>query len=164
MAETRPEWSHIDPSGKIKMVDVSHKDETAREARAEATVIVSPETMARICGGNIPKGNVFETARVAGVMAAKKTWDLIPLCHPLRLTGIDVDFELDEANHRIMVTAAVRTRDRTGVEMEAMTAAAHASLTIYDMCKAIDKGITITDLRLIYKSGGKSGEYKRIRE
>ena len=155
------ELTHLDSQGRLKMVDVSEKSATWREARAEGVVIVSEATLQRISSGDIPKGNVFEAARLAGIMAAKKTWELIPLCHPLQLTGIEVDFFPDPENNRIRITSQVKTIDRTGVEMEALVAVAHAALTIYDMCKAIDRGMVIHEVRLVFKSGGGSGTFER---
>ena len=144
------------------MVDVGEKDVTVREARAEGEVELSPETLRRITEGSIPKGNVFEAARLAGIMAAKRTWELIPLCHSLQLTGVDVDFEADPARNLIRIRSRVRTHDRTGVEMEALVAVAHAGLTIYDMCKAVDRGMKIVNVQLTFKSGGRSGVYERV--
>jgi cyclic pyranopterin phosphate synthase len=143
------------------MVDVSAKAETAREAVARATLKVKPATLAAVRAGQMAKGDVLGVARTAGIMAAKRTPDLIPLCHPLRITGVDVTFALDSRASTITVEARVRTVDKTGVEMEALSAAAVASLTVYDMVKAVDRGVTITNLRLIEKSGGKSGTWKR---
>jgi cyclic pyranopterin monophosphate synthase len=143
------------------MVDVSAKSETAREAVARATLKVKPATLAAVRAGQMAKGDVLGVARTAGIMAAKRTHDLIPLCHPLRITGADITFALDARASTITVEARVRTVDKTGVEMEALTAAAVASLTVYDMVKAVDRGVTITALRLIEKSGGKSGTWKR---
>jgi len=143
------------------MVDVSAKSETAREAVARATLKVKPATLAAVRAGQMAKGDVLGVARTAGIMAAKRTPDLIPLCHPLRITGVDVTFTLDSRASTITVEARVRTVDKTGVEMEALSAAAVASLTVYDMVKAVDRGVTITNLRLIEKSGGKSGTWKR---
>ncbi len=155
------ELTHIDSQGRLRMVDVSAKEKTWREARAEAFVCLSEETLRRITGGEVPKGNVFEAARLAGIMAAKRTWELIPLCHPLQLSGIEVDFYPDPRVNEIRITSMVKTNDRTGVEMEALVAVTHAALTIYDMCKAIDRGMTIREARLTYKSGGKSGTFER---
>ena len=142
------------------MVDVSAKAETAREAVARATLKVKPATLAAVRAGQMAKGDVLGVARTAGILAAKRTPDLIPLCHPLRITGVDVTFALDSRASTITVEARVRTVDKTGVEMEALTAAAVASLTVYDMVKAVDRGVTITNLRLIEKSGGKSGHWR----
>jgi cyclic pyranopterin phosphate synthase len=161
MAQDETELTHLDAQGRLRMVDVTEKDITAREARAEATVYMSPDTLRRICDGSIPKGNVFEVARVAGIMAAKRTWELIPLCHSLQLTGVEIDFIVDRQKSSVRVTSRVRTTDRTGVEMEALVAVTHACLTIYDMCKAIDREIRFESIRLNYKSGGRSGMYER---
>jgi cyclic pyranopterin phosphate synthase len=158
---TTGELTHMDSAGRLRMVDVSEKAPTWREARAEALVGLAEETLKRICSGGISKGNVFEAARLAGIMAAKKTWELIPLCHQLQLTGIEVDFSPDPAKNEIRITARVKTNDRTGVEMEALVAVTHAALTIYDMCKAIDRGMTIREARLTFKTGGKSGVFER---
>jgi len=155
------ELSHIDSRGRLRMVDVSEKEPTWREARAEALVSLSAETLRRIGSGDMPKGNVYEAARLAGIMAAKKTWELIPLCHQIQLTAIEVDFFPDESKSEIKITSSVKTTDRTGVEMEALVAVTSAALTIYDMCKAVDRGITIRETRLIFKSGGKSGLFER---
>lgn len=153
--------THLDEKGQAKMVDVGGKDETAREAVAEALVKMSPATLKLVVDGQIKKGDVFGAARLAGIAAAKKTPDLIPLCHPLPLDAVGVDFDVDEKQSSIRVTATARVTARTGVEMEALTAAAVAALTIYDMCKAAEKGIEITDLRLLKKTGGKSGTWQR---
>ena len=142
------------------MVDVSAKAETSREAVARATLKVKAATLAAVRAGQMAKGDVLGVARTAGIMAAKRTPDLIPLCHPLRITGAEVSFALDSRASTITVEARVRTVDKTGVEMEALTAAAVASLTVYDMVKAVDRGVTITNLRLIEKSGGKSGHWR----
>jgi cyclic pyranopterin phosphate synthase len=143
------------------MVDVTPKAETAREARARATVRLAPATLRVIRRGGLAKGDVLGVARLAGIMAAKRTAELIPLCHPLRLTGIDVQLTLDTARAAIHIETAVRTVDRTGVEMEALTAAAGAALALYDMVKAIDRGLVVTDLCLVEKSGGRSGRWVR---
>jgi cyclic pyranopterin phosphate synthase len=145
------------------MVDVSAKPETAREARAQAVLRMRPATLAAIRRGGVAKGDVLGVARLAGIMAAKRTAELIPLCHPLRLTGIDVHFALDRARSAVRVETAVRTVDKTGVEMEALTAAAGAGLAIYDMVKAIDRGMRLTDLCLLEKSGGRTGHWVRGR-
>ncbi len=155
------EFTHLDDQGRVRMVDVSEKEASLRTAVAEATVRMQPETFRRIRGQTVSKGNVLETARIAGVLAAKKTAELIPMCHPLRLTHVQIDFLPDEPAHAIGIRAEVRAFDRTGVEMEALTAAAVAGLTIYDMCKALDRAMEITDLRLLEKSGGKSGTFRR---
>ncbi|MBI1735233.1 MAG: cyclic pyranopterin monophosphate synthase MoaC [Candidatus Rokubacteria bacterium] len=143
------------------MVDVSAKAETAREAVARATLRMRPATLRTVRRGNAPKGDVLGVARTAGVLAAKRTPDLIPLCHPLRITGVDITFALAERRGELTIEARVRTVDKTGVEMEALTAAAVAALTVYDMIKAVEKGVTITALGLVEKRGGKSGHWKR---
>jgi len=143
------------------MVDVSEKSETAREAIARATLTMEAKTLQAIKAGQIAKGDVLGVARVAGIMAAKRAHELIPLCHPLRITKIDVTFEFQDARSAIEIEARVRALDKTGVEMEALTAAAVAGLTVYDMAKAIDRAMVLTDLRLIEKSGGKSGHWVR---
>jgi len=141
------------------MVDVTDKAATARTALAAGTVHTTAEVVALITSGGLPKGDALATARVAGVLAAKRTSDLIPLCHPLALTGIDVDFSIGDSE--VGLTASVRTTDRTGVEMEALTAVAVAGLTVIDMVKAVDKRAVITDVRILTKSGGKSGDFRR---
>jgi cyclic pyranopterin phosphate synthase len=156
-----PKLTHIDEQGRVRMVDVTAKAPTDRKARAQAVVTMAKETFAMIRDGKTEKGNVLETARIAGVMAAKKTADLIPMCHPLNLTHAQVDFFPDPSTHSIRIEATARILDQTGVEMEALTAAAAAALTIYDMCKAYDRGMVISDLFLMEKSGGKSGTWKR---
>ena len=161
MNESKPELTHIDSEGRLRMVDVGEKEITQREARAEAVIVLAQETLQRILDRNIPKGNVFEAARLAGILAAKKTSDLIPLCHPIQPTEIKIDFSALPEKNRIFIFSQVKTRDRTGVEMEALVAVTHAALTVYDMCKAVERGIKITDIQLTYKSGGKSGTYQR---
>ena len=151
--------SHIDEQGRIKMVDTSGKATTARQAVASARVLLSPETVTVVRDHRTPKGDPLEAARLAGIMAAKRTADLIPLCHPLPLTHVDVQAEIED--YGIRLEASVSTNAQTGVEMEALTAVSVAALTIYDMCKALDKGITISDVRLERKTGGKSGDYTR---
>ena len=143
------------------MVDVSAKPETAREAVARARLRMLPATLRAIREGNAPKGDVLGVARTAGVLAAKRTSDLIPLCHPLRITGVDITFTPEARRGELTVEASVRTVDKTGVEMEALTAVSVAALTIYDMCKAVDRGMTIEAVRLVHKAGGKSGEFRR---
>jgi len=143
------------------MVDVSCKEETAREAVAMGRAIMQPKTLNLILDRKVAKGDVFSVARVAGIMAAKKTVELIPLCHALNLTSVEISFEPDEALSCVNIRAAVRTTGRTGVEMEALTAVAVAGLTIYDMCKAVDRSMTVTDIRLVKKMGGKSGTFER---
>ena len=149
--------THLDSSGHARMVDVSGKDETFRKAVAAADVHMHPSTLELIVSGSLPKGDVLATARIAGIMAAKKTADIIPLCHPLRLTSVTVD--LVASDDKIEITATVTTKDATGVEMEALTAVSAAALTLYDMCKAVDRGMRIDNTRLRHKSGGRSGEY-----
>jgi cyclic pyranopterin phosphate synthase len=151
--------SHIDDAGRARMVDVTAKDETLRVAVARGRVIMQPETLRLLLRGEIAKGNVLTTAQVAGTMAAKKTSELIPMCHPLLLTGIDVDLTPDEAMSAIEITATVRTTGKTGVEMEALTAVSVAALTVYDMCKAVDRGMHVDGVRLVSKTGGKSGDW-----
>ncbi len=178
--------THIDKHGAVKMVDVTDKAATDREAMASGKIEMRPETLHLITGGKVPKGNVLETARIAGVMAAKRTSDLIPLCHPLGITGVELRFEAvcggtaesvcgdstasrvargsnerDEVSSSIVARATVRVPGRTGVEMEALAAVSVALLTIYDMCKAVDRGMVIGDICLLSKSGGRSGTYVR---
>ncbi|HXJ81618.1 MAG TPA: cyclic pyranopterin monophosphate synthase MoaC [Candidatus Methylomirabilis sp.] len=153
--------SHLTPDGDARMVDVSEKAETVREARARVTVKMKATTLAAVRAGQLAKGDVLGVARTAGIMAAKRTPELIPLCHPLRITGVDVDFRLDSKHSTVTVKTRVRTVDKTGVEMEALTAAAVAGLTVYDMVKAVDRGVVLSDLCLIEKSGGKSGHWRR---
>lgn len=153
------ELTHFDLSGRARMVDVGEKDDTRRTATAGARIHMKPETLRRILDRTVEKGDVFAVAQVAGIMAAKHTPDIIPMCHPLLLTGIDLSFAPDEADSAVRITATVRTRGKTGVEMEALHAVSAAALTIYDMCKAIDRAMRIDDIRVLHKSGGKSGEY-----
>jgi cyclic pyranopterin phosphate synthase len=155
------ELTHLDERGRARMVDVSDKDITQREATARAIVSMQPETARLIASGGVAKGDVLAVAQVAGVMAAKRTPDLIPLCHPLPITGVSMNFELDEEHARLEIQATVRVTGRTGVEMEALTAAAVAALTVYDMCKAVDRGMSIGNVELLHKAGGKSGEFVR---
>ncbi len=155
------ELTHFNQAGRARMVDVTAKDETKREAVAEGRITMLPATLARIRSGTMGKGDVLGVAQVAGVMGAKQTWQLIPMCHPLLLTGVDIAFAVDEAAGAIDIVATVRTTGKTGVEMEALTAVAVAALTIYDMAKAIDKGMVVEYIRLVAKSGGKSGNYVR---
>ena len=143
------------------MVDITLKEPSIREAVARGKVRMHPDTLALVIEGEIPKGDVFGVARIAGIMAAKKTSDLIPMCHPLPLTTVDVQFSSNTASGEIMIEARVKTVGKTGVEMEAMTAVSVAALTIYDMCKSADKNITLTDIKLISKHGGKSGSFIR---
>jgi cyclic pyranopterin phosphate synthase len=154
------ELTHIDEKGHVQMVDVGEKPDTERVAVARGQVKMHPETLRLVSEGGTPKGDVLATAQVAGIMAAKRTADLIPLCHPLLLTKIDVAFRIDEKTSTIEITATVRNRGKTGVEMEALTAVSVAALTIYDMAKAVERTMTIDNIRLVYKSGGKSGEWR----
>ena len=159
-SEKESGFSHVDEEGRARMVDVGEKAITRRIARAGALVSMRPETLAKIRDGSIEKGAVLATARLAGIMAAKRTSDLIPLCHPLAISKVTVDFEYRGASE-IAVTAEVRVEGKTGVEMEALTACSVAGLTIYDMCKAIDREMVIGEVRLLHKSGGKSGDFDR---
>lgn len=151
--------THLDAAGNAHMVDVSAKDVTVRSATAKAIVEMEPETLSLILEGKAKKGDVIATARIAGIMAAKKTHELIPLCHPLMISKVTVDFEPDVASSQIEVSATVKVEGKTGVEMEALTACSIACLTLYDMCKAVDRGMKITNLRLVEKAGGKSGHF-----
>ncbi|MBU7598462.1 cyclic pyranopterin monophosphate synthase MoaC [Streptomyces sp. P38-E01] len=151
--------THIDERGDARMVDVSAKDVTARTARATGRVRVTPEVVDLLRGEGVPKGDALATARIAGIMGAKKTPELVPLCHPLALSGVRV--ELSVADEAVEISATVKTTDRTGVEMEAMTAVSVAALTLVDMVKAVDKGAVITDIRVESKTGGKSGDWQR---
>jgi len=153
------EFTHFNDEGRAKMVDVSGKDVRLREATASGTVNVSAQTFSLIMRGEMKKGDVLAVAQVAGIMAAKRTSELIPMCHPIMLTGVDISFVPDEKRYAIDITATVRCKGETGVEMEALTAVSAAALTIYDMCKAAQKDIEITSIRLLRKTGGKSGEY-----
>ena len=155
------ELTHLDAQGQAHMVDVGAKTETEREALAAGRVLMQPETLRLLRAGNLPKGDVLGTARVAGIMAAKRTWELIPLCHPLLLTQVAVEFAFDEAASAVEITATVRCRGQTGVEMEALTAVSVSALTIYDMAKAVEHGMRISDIRLLEKRGGKSGAWQR---
>ncbi|TFG68914.1 MAG: cyclic pyranopterin monophosphate synthase MoaC [Anaerolineales bacterium] len=150
--------THVDAQGNVGMVDVGSKPDTWREAVAKGEVHMKPETLQLIMAHNMPKGDVLTTAQIAGIMAAKKTSDLIPLCHPLPLTKIDVTFDIDIDHAQINITSRVRTLGKTGVEMEALTAVSIAALTIYDMAKAVEKTMRITNIRLVSKLGGKSGD------
>jgi cyclic pyranopterin phosphate synthase len=150
--------SHLDGEGRIRIVDVGGKADTEREAVAKGEIRMKPQTLRLITAGETPKGDVLTTAQIAGIMAAKHTHELIPLCHPLPLTQIDIGFEIDEEKSRIEITAMVRCTGKTGVEMEALTAVSVAALTIYDMAKAVEKTMRIGEVRLVRKSGGQSGE------
>jgi cyclic pyranopterin phosphate synthase len=152
--------THLDQRGAARMVDVSSKPATTRTATAEGRVLMRAETLRLILEGNAKKGDVLGTARVAGIMAAKRTHELIPLCHPLMLSKVTVDIEAEEEPPALLVTASVRVTGQTGVEMEALTAASVACLTIYDMAKAVDRGMTIEGIRLLEKTGGQSGDYR----
>lgn len=154
-----PTLSHLDGEGRPRMVDVSAKPATAREATAKGAVYMSPETLRLASEGSGAKGDVLTTAQIAGIMAAKRTYELIPLCHPLPLTGLDVSLEPSVARDAIEITATIRTTAKTGVEMEALTAVSVAALTVYDMLKAAQKDMRIGDVRLTHKTGGKSGDY-----
>ena len=154
-----PELTHFNAEGRARMVDVSEKHITLREATAGGTVYVNAETFGLIMRGEMKKGDVLAVAQVAGIMAAKRTPELIPMCHPISITGVDIAFAPDAGSNAIDITAAVRCKGETGVEMEALTAVAAAALTIYDMCKAAQKDIRIDNIRLLKKSGGKSGDY-----
>lgn len=153
--------SHLDAEGQARMVDVGAKPETARTARAEGSIKMSVETLSAVERSTVSKGDVIAAARIAGIMAAKRTAELIPLCHPLALTDVGVDFEIDRALPGLRVTAWASTQGRTGVEMEALTAVTVALLTVYDMAKAMDRGMEISGVRLSEKRGGKSGDWKR---
>lgn len=152
------DFTHLDSEGHAHMIDVGAKEETQREAVARGAVLMRPETLQKIAEGGMPKGDVLAVARIAGIMAAKRTSDLIPLCHPLLLTHVAVVLTPDPGASTIRIEATVRTTGKTGVEMEALTAVSAAALTIYDMCKAVDRGMQISDIRLAQKRGGRSGE------
>ncbi len=152
--------THLDKDGKAAMVDVSAKDVTARSATARGTVLMQAETLALIMEAGVKKGDVLSVAQLAGIMGAKKTAELIPLCHPLPLDSVEVTLTCVLERNAVDITATAKTQGRTGVEMEAMTAVSVAALTVYDMCKAVDRGIRLTDVRLVEKSGGKSGHFK----
>lgn len=153
------ELTHFNESGRARMVDVSAKAETERIARATATVVPNAETYALIKDGKMKKGDVLAVAQVAGIMGAKRTPDIIPMCHPIMITGVDIDYELDDEAHTITITATTKCTGQTGVEMEALSAASIAALTIYDMCKAVQRDIRIENIYLLEKDGGKSGHY-----
>ena len=154
-------FTHLDENNRPTMVDVTAKSPTLREAVASGRVLMNPDTVRAIESGSVSKGNVYATAKIAGIMAAKKTSDIIPMCHPLELTGIDIDFSSDLEKGEIAINASVRTFSRTGVEMEAMTAVSVAALTMYDMCKSADRAIVLSEIKLLKKSGGKSGPFVR---
>ena len=156
---TEPRLTHVDASGAARMVDVSGKDVTVRTATATGRVLVSPEVVALLRGAGMPKGDALAVARIAGIQAAKRTPDLVPLCHPIAIHGVEVDLAVTDTG--VDVSATVRTADRTGVEMEALTCVAVAGLALVDMVKAVDRAATITDVRVVHKSGGRSGEWRR---
>ncbi len=152
--------THIDDNGAARMVDVGEKEVTRRSASAQAVVSMQPETLSLILSGGMPKGDVFACARIAGIMAAKRTWELIPMCHPLPIESIEIEITpISDTDVRIVST--LRCTHKTGIEMEALTAASVAALTLYDMCKAVDRGMVIRDVMLLRKSGGKSGDFCR---
>ncbi|MAI49052.1 MAG: cyclic pyranopterin monophosphate synthase MoaC [Flammeovirgaceae bacterium TMED32] len=152
--------THIGDDGEARMVDVSDKDITDRTATAHGTVLMAPETLKLVIDGTVKKGDVISVARLAGIMAAKRTSDLIPLCHPLALNKVDVDLTCDPTRNAVDIVATCRVSGRTGVEMEALTAVSTAALTVYDMCKAVDRSMQLTDIHLVHKAGGKSGEFQ----
>lgn len=153
------DFTHFNKEGRAKMVDVTDKDVTSRQAIAEGVIYMNEQTRQAIVEGKVKKGDVLSVAQVAGIMAAKKTSDIIPMCHPLMLTGVDISFDVKETE--IVIRATVKCKGETGVEMEALTAVSATALTIYDMCKALQKDMTIGEIKLLEKSGGKSGDYKR---
>ncbi|MDN3019434.1 cyclic pyranopterin monophosphate synthase MoaC [Paenibacillus sp. BSR1-1] len=157
------EFTHFNEEGRAKMVDVSDKPETARTALAHSSITVSREIFEKITNHEMKKGDVLAVAQVAAVMAAKKTWDLIPMCHPIPLTGVNISFSWEQTgdNYQLHIAASVKTKGNTGVEMEALTAASACALTVYDMCKAVDKGMVIGPTYLVEKTGGKNGDFKR---
>ena len=154
------DFTHFDEQGRARMVDVSDKAETERVATAAASVVMHKATLERIMAGGVAKGDVLSVARLAGIMGAKRTPDLIPLCHPLALSSVSVELSCDLARNAVDISATCKLRGRTGVEMEALTAVAVAALTVYDMCKAVDRGMRIEGIHLVHKSGGKSGTYE----
>lgn len=157
--QPNPKLTHLDEQGRAAMVDVGGKDVTSRSATAKCSVLMQAETLALIAEGNVKKGDVLTVARIAGIMGAKRTPDLIPLCHPLNLNSVKIELALDAARNAVDIEATAKVDGKTGVEMEALTAATVAALTVYDMVKAVDRGVTITDVRLVQKSGGKSGDW-----
>jgi cyclic pyranopterin monophosphate synthase len=154
------DFTHFDEQGRARMVDVSDKAETERIAMAAGSVVMQKATLERIIAGSVAKGDVLSVARLAGIMGAKRTPDLIPLCHPLALSSVSVELNCDPARNAVDITATCKLKGRTGVEMEALTAVAVAALTVYDMCKAVDRGMRIEGIHLVHKSGGKSGTYE----
>lgn len=157
-------FSHLDKNGNAKMVDVSNKNETVRTATARALVRFSKDTYSTIKNGNNKKGDIINVSKIAGIMAAKQTSSLIPLCHPINISGIDIIFNFLDESYELEIISEVKINGYTGVEMEALVAVNIAALTIYDMCKAIDKSITITNIQLLQKTGGKSGDFKRVNQ
>ncbi|WML42686.1 cyclic pyranopterin monophosphate synthase MoaC [Neobacillus sp. PS3-40] len=158
------EFTHFNDEGRAKMVDVSDKPETTRTALAHSSIIVSKEIYEKVTHNEMKKGDVLAVGQVAGIMAAKKTWDIIPMCHPIPLTGVNISFHWEEENqheYKLNIEASVKTKGNTGVEMEALTAASVCALTVYDMCKAVDKGMVIGPTFLVEKTGGKNGDFKR---
>jgi cyclic pyranopterin phosphate synthase len=155
------EFTHLDKGGRLRMAEVGNKPETLRQAVASCRIVVGSKIFPRLLAADLPKGDVWAAARLAGIMAAKNTAQIIPLCHPLPLTGVDIEFTPEPEAQAVAIRAEVRTQARTGVEMEALVAAGVAALTIYDMCKAVDRGMVIQDLVLVQKSGGASGDYHR---
>lgn len=155
------ELSHLNGEGRAKMVDVSEKEDTSRKALATATVHMAKETILRIKEGNVSKGDVLAVAQVAGIMAAKNTSSIIPMCHLIMISACDISFNIDDKNNKVVINATTKTVGKTGIEMEALTAVSVAALTIYDMCKGIDREIIINDIKLLEKTGGKSGIYQR---
>ena len=155
------DFTHFNENGRARMVDVSAKDETARTAVAFGRVLVSPETFALIRSGGMKKGDVLTTAQIGGIMGAKRTSEIIPMCHNVPLSGVDIDFRMNEAEHAVEITATAKCAGQTGVEMEALTAVSVAALTVYDMCKAVQRDIVIDRICLLRKSGGNSGEFVR---
>ncbi len=155
------DFTHFNDAGRAKMVEVGDKLNTKREAVATGKIYMMPETLIRIIDKNISKGDVLAVSQVAGIMAAKQTSNMIPMCHNINLTGADINFSIDQKNSKIDITAIVRTTGKTGVEIEALTAVTVAALTIYDMCKAVDRAMTISDIKLVKKTGGKSGDFIR---
>lgn len=158
--EAGKELTHVDESGRARMVDISGKEISERTATARATIEMAPETLDLILRAGIEKGDVLAVAQVAGIMAAKKTSDLVPMCHPIAITSVDIRFEIDKQRSAVAVYCTAKTRDRTGIEMEAITGASLAAITVYDMCKAVDRAMRITGLELVEKSGGASGTYR----
>ena len=154
------EFTHLDENGAARMVDVGDKQVTKRTAQAQAVITMQPETLRRIAEGTMPKGDVFACARIAGIMAAKRTSDLIPMCHPLPIDGVEIEIT-PVSETKVRIVSTLRCTHKTGIEMEALTAASVAALTIYDMCKAIDRGMCINQVLLLHKAGVKSGEYRR---